>query len=309
MIKVSLWPSFIAALILHGLLIAWYFHKVDTTTIQLSGQQGSSLTFGLDNGAYQSLLQQQEKALQKQATTPVNQQKLSQKKPNMPKPNKQKPKQKKTVKANIKPKPINKTLSESTVQPKPNADIALKEPHNQQKQAQATQATSLETSTTDSAHAAVTSEKQSFSENNSNAQRNTAAEASQASGNTQGNQQSSPRGNGNSGKAIGKQGPIAMNDETKAYIRQLMQHLQRFKHYPKALKKAHIEGTPVVSFTINQQGEITHTAIKKRSQHQALDQAAINVFLQANPLPAIPASLRRDSLSMSLPIKFNLIND
>jgi len=117
------------------------------------------------------------------------------------------------------------------------------------------------------------------------------------------------RSNTTTEKAMGTPAPLVMDDATKRYIRALMRHISQFKAYPAALKKAHIEGTPIIRFTFNKDGEVLETTIKKRSSHQALDQAAIEVFKKANPLPPIPPALRRDTLTMSLPIKFNLIND
>jgi len=88
-----------------------------------------------------------------------------------------------------------------------------------------------------------------------------------------------------------------------------MRHLQRYKQYPALLKKDHVEGTPVVRFSINKGGHLTSVEVKKHAKHAELDQAAMDVFRRASPLPKIPSDLERETLTMSLPIEYSLIND
>ena len=105
------------------------------------------------------------------------------------------------------------------------------------------------------------------------------------------------------------QKPLEMNDSTKRYIAKLMRHLQRYKQYPAILKKNHIEGKPVIRFSINKSGHVTNVEVKKHAKSAELDQAAMDVFRRASPLPKIPSELERETLTMSLPIEYSLIND
>lgn len=108
----------------------------------------------------------------------------------------------------------------------------------------------------------------------------------------------------------GAQKPIDMSDDsTKQYIAQLMRHLSRYKQYPAILKKNHVEGKPVIRFSINKSGQVTLIEVKKHTEYAELDQAAMDVFRRASPLPKIPSELERETLTMSLPIEYSLIND
>jgi periplasmic protein TonB len=109
------------------------------------------------------------------------------------------------------------------------------------------------------------------------------------------------------GKA--NQTPLEMNDSTKQYLAQLMQHLKRYKYYPVLLKKNHVEGKPVIRFSINKSGHVTLVEVKRHTKYAELDQAAMEVFRRASPLPKIPSELERETLTMSLPIEYSLIND
>ena len=106
------------------------------------------------------------------------------------------------------------------------------------------------------------------------------------------------------------QKPLDIRDSaTKRYIAALMRHLKRYKQYPASLKKNHIEGKPVIRFSINKSGQVTSVEVKRRSQSAELDQTAMDVFRRASPLPKIPSELERETLTMSLPIAYSLIND
>lgn len=95
--------------------------------------------------------------------------------------------------------------------------------------------------------------------------------------------------------------------KTKNYFGELAAWLNRHKDYPADLKKQKIQGVVVVKFTINAVGEIQRMAVKKSSGHQRLDMAALDVLQKANPLPPIPTEMKRDTLTLSLPVDYSLI--
>ena len=111
------------------------------------------------------------------------------------------------------------------------------------------------------------------------------------------------------GSGTANQKPVDMNNSTRRYLAKLMRHLNRYKHYPAMLKKNHVEGKPVIRFSINKSGQVTQLEVKKHSKSAELDQAAMDVFRRASPLPKIPSELARETLTMSLPIEYSLIND
>ncbi|WP_019601576.1 energy transducer TonB [Teredinibacter turnerae] len=94
---------------------------------------------------------------------------------------------------------------------------------------------------------------------------------------------------------------------SRSYFGHLTSWLNQHKDYPAHLKKRKVQGVVVVRFTINATGEILHKAIKKSSGNTELDQAALDVLDKANPLPPIPAEMKRTKLTLSLPVDYSLI--
>ncbi|MFZ5482829.1 MAG: energy transducer TonB [Pseudomonadota bacterium] len=110
--------------------------------------------------------------------------------------------------------------------------------------------------------------------------------------------------------AVPQPAPLSMeSDEMKRYLATLMRQLARYKTYPAALKKAKIEGRVVLEFSIDARGRLVTTGIRKGSGSPELDQAALNMLARANPLPAIPAFLKRDQLELAIPVEYSLITD
>ncbi|TNH05539.1 energy transducer TonB [Testudinibacter sp. TR-2022] len=87
-------------------------------------------------------------------------------------------------------------------------------------------------------------------------------------------------------------------------------HLGRYKRYPENALKQKIEGKPIVSVEIDRLGTVLKVTLKKSSQHQALDQEAINTLYRASPLPKPPEEIIRQktTLRFSLPIDFEIEN-
>lgn len=93
------------------------------------------------------------------------------------------------------------------------------------------------------------------------------------------------------------------------YFGVLKSWLNAHKTYPPELKKAKIQGVVTVRFTINQQGQLQQASIKVSSGSARLDQAALAMVQQASPMPAIPESLKRDRLTLALPVEYSLIDE
>ena len=104
-------------------------------------------------------------------------------------------------------------------------------------------------------------------------------------------------------------GSAGSPSDNRAYFASLLQRLERFKVYPAALRKEKIEGRVVLKFTIDAQGAVVAAAIQDSSGHTALDRAAEEMLARAAPLPAIPASMGKTSLTLSVPVEYSLLTE
>ncbi len=98
-------------------------------------------------------------------------------------------------------------------------------------------------------------------------------------------------------------------DEVRDYLAAVMRQLNRYKTYPRALKKARIEGTVIIQFTIDHDGQLLASAVQQGSGQADLDRAALDMLARANPLPAIPDFMNRDELALAIPVEYSLITD
>lgn len=86
-------------------------------------------------------------------------------------------------------------------------------------------------------------------------------------------------------------------------------HLQRKKSYPTEAKKARQQGVVTVRFTVARDGSVSAIGIKKSSGHELLDTATLELLRRVAPLPRMPDSMERDSVTLSLPIDYSLRTD
>ena len=106
------------------------------------------------------------------------------------------------------------------------------------------------------------------------------------------------------GKSAGKRkggGKRAAN-----YYGHLAAHLNRHKRYPSQARRKRAQGMVKVSFTIDRRGRVVSQRIVRSSGHAALDREVRAMLKRASPLPRIPAEMNRGSLTITLPIVFNL---
>lgn len=90
------------------------------------------------------------------------------------------------------------------------------------------------------------------------------------------------------------------------YFSLVSAHLNRKKIYPADAKKARQQGVVTVRFTVDRRGNVSAESIKRGSGHALLDQATIDLVRRVSPLPPMPASMQRDTVTLSLAIDYTL---
>ena len=94
--------------------------------------------------------------------------------------------------------------------------------------------------------------------------------------------------------------------ERANYYAMVSAHLNQRKKYPTEARKAREQGVVKVRFTVDRSGNISNVSITGSSGHVILDQATLALMQRVAPLPAMPASMERDTVTISLPIDYSL---
>lgn len=99
--------------------------------------------------------------------------------------------------------------------------------------------------------------------------------------------------------------PDVARREREAYIKALMAALLQQRVYPAAARKEREQGVVHVRFTIDRDGQLLAANVQ-RGAGLLLDAAALEVLQRAAPLPAIPLSMGKQTLTITLPIEYSL---
>lgn len=99
--------------------------------------------------------------------------------------------------------------------------------------------------------------------------------------------------------------PRAKRQET-GYFALVSAHLNRRKVYPAAARQARQQGVVTVRFTVDRNGNVSGVSIKRSSGHDILDRATLDLLQRVAPLPRMPSSVQRESITLSLPIDYSL---
>ena len=94
--------------------------------------------------------------------------------------------------------------------------------------------------------------------------------------------------------------------EKANYYAMVSAHLNQRKQYPTEARKAREQGVVKVRFTVDRAGAISSVSITGSSGHAILDQATLALMQRVAPLPAMPASMTQDKVTISLPIDYSL---
>jgi protein TonB len=99
--------------------------------------------------------------------------------------------------------------------------------------------------------------------------------------------------------------PVA-GEGRDSFLGRLLAQLNRYKQYPRAARKAHIEGVVMLHFVMDAEGRVTSAEIAKSSGRPVLDNEALALIQRAQPLPALPADYPTRTLDAIVPIEFYL---
>ena len=92
----------------------------------------------------------------------------------------------------------------------------------------------------------------------------------------------------------------------RSYFAELSAKLARHKRYPKSARRSQQEGTVTLFFVVSRQGKILESMISKSSGHKKLDDAVLRMLKKASPLPVFPNEIKKEQLSIRIPIAFKL---
>lgn len=87
---------------------------------------------------------------------------------------------------------------------------------------------------------------------------------------------------------------------------QILEILQRRKHYPAQAQLDGEQGIASVRFTMDRQGHVLSATLVRSSGFASLDAEAIALIHRASPLPMPPSTLAGDIIVLSVPIVFFL---
>ncbi|WP_168203104.1 energy transducer TonB [Marinobacter fonticola] len=96
------------------------------------------------------------------------------------------------------------------------------------------------------------------------------------------------------------------SDSEDSYLASLNRHLAQKYEYPRRAKRRNQEGTPVVHFEFDRQGNLIALSLSEGTRYRLLDEAALEIIRNSEPLPEVPESMKGESFSFSLPIRYEL---
>jgi protein TonB len=86
----------------------------------------------------------------------------------------------------------------------------------------------------------------------------------------------------------------------------VMAQLQRSKRYPANARANHEEGVVTLAFTVDRGGHVLARKIVKSSGSPVLDEEVLAMVERAAPLPAFPPAITKNTISLTVPIRFAL---
>lgn len=94
--------------------------------------------------------------------------------------------------------------------------------------------------------------------------------------------------------------------EREDYMTRLLNWLERHKKYPRRAQRRRQEGTAMLFFRMDREGQVTEFRIEQGSGHALLDAEVKAMIRRAQPLPAMPDFMQQSQLELLVPVNFAL---
>ncbi|HED33668.1 MAG TPA: energy transducer TonB [Gammaproteobacteria bacterium] len=98
------------------------------------------------------------------------------------------------------------------------------------------------------------------------------------------------------------------NNNNEALKTLLNAELEKYFYYPKAAQRKNRQGSVILAFTINSDGEIENIHINKSSGYNILDNAAIKALNKIEANKDFAMALNGNSTELTVPINYRLLN-
>ncbi|UTW10080.1 energy transducer TonB [Marinobacterium rhizophilum] len=92
----------------------------------------------------------------------------------------------------------------------------------------------------------------------------------------------------------------------QSYYALIAARLAQHKRYPIRARRKGEEGIARLFFILDRQGSVIEYRLTESSGHKTLDRAVINMLKSATPLPAFPADMTMETLTINIPVAFSI---
>ncbi|MEH6490649.1 TonB family protein [Halopseudomonas sp.] len=86
----------------------------------------------------------------------------------------------------------------------------------------------------------------------------------------------------------------------------LYAHLEQHKRYPRQALRAHQQGMPTITLTMNRSGQVITVELAGSSGARTLDREALALAKRAEPLPLPPPEISGEQITLTVPVFFSL---
>ena len=97
-----------------------------------------------------------------------------------------------------------------------------------------------------------------------------------------------------------------MPGHTADFMAQLQAWLEKHKEYPRRARMRRQEGTALLYFVMDRDGQVLRHRLESSSGHDLLDREVIAMIERAQPLPKLPESIGESRLELVVPVQFFL---